>query len=241
FFFFQAEDGIRDFHVTGVQTCALPISPATNALFFESCQSRRRDSRASCSALDSPQGCQFIATGGLLNVSGRMLCAPYKSSQYPMDKTRIQTLIVDRLQADLVIARDALKASHESATHAESKAENKYDTRGLEAAYLADGQRRRVHEIETALVAYRNLPVHTQEGEPIRVGALVSLDQEGVARLIFLGPDAAGLRITDEGHEVLVITPRSPLGQALLGRREGDEVEVLVDGRRQRCEVVTVW
>src|SRR5690606_40622459 len=25
--FFQAEDGIRDFHVTGVQTCALPISP----------------------------------------------------------------------------------------------------------------------------------------------------------------------------------------------------------------------
>src|SRR5215475_14081676 len=29
FFFFQAEDGIRDFHVTGVQTCALPISRAT--------------------------------------------------------------------------------------------------------------------------------------------------------------------------------------------------------------------
>src|SRR5690606_34923409 len=28
-FFFQAEDGIRDFHVTGVQTCALPISPVT--------------------------------------------------------------------------------------------------------------------------------------------------------------------------------------------------------------------
>src|SRR5690606_40292888 len=26
-FFFQAEDGIRDFHVTGVQTCALPILP----------------------------------------------------------------------------------------------------------------------------------------------------------------------------------------------------------------------
>src|SRR5690606_29033294 len=32
FFFFQAEDGIRDFHVTGVQTCALPISK-NNALY----------------------------------------------------------------------------------------------------------------------------------------------------------------------------------------------------------------
>ena len=30
FFFFQAEDGIRDYKVTGVQTCALPIS----SLFF---------------------------------------------------------------------------------------------------------------------------------------------------------------------------------------------------------------
>src|SRR5215475_4009026 len=33
FFFFQAEDGIRDFHVTGVQTCALPISSLGTAGF----------------------------------------------------------------------------------------------------------------------------------------------------------------------------------------------------------------
>src|SRR5690625_2988220 len=32
FFFFQAEDGIRDGHVTGVQTCALPISHADTVL-----------------------------------------------------------------------------------------------------------------------------------------------------------------------------------------------------------------
>src|SRR5690606_40890225 len=30
-FFFQAEDGIRDFHVTGVQTCALPILASASA------------------------------------------------------------------------------------------------------------------------------------------------------------------------------------------------------------------
>src|SRR5690606_41131631 len=31
-FFFQADDGIRDFHVTGVQTCALPICPMLTPL-----------------------------------------------------------------------------------------------------------------------------------------------------------------------------------------------------------------
>src|SRR5690606_39952806 len=33
-FFFQAEDGIRDFHVTGVQTCALPICMAVQSRVF---------------------------------------------------------------------------------------------------------------------------------------------------------------------------------------------------------------
>src|SRR5690606_40904185 len=33
-FFFQAEDGIRDFHVTGVQTCALPIYSASQASYL---------------------------------------------------------------------------------------------------------------------------------------------------------------------------------------------------------------
>src|SRR5690606_40471972 len=37
-FFFQAEDGIRDFHVTGVQTCALPIS--ANSSVFEGYKTR---------------------------------------------------------------------------------------------------------------------------------------------------------------------------------------------------------
>src|SRR5256885_8941981 len=35
FFFFQAEDGIRDYKVTGVQTCALPICSHQRRLAFE--------------------------------------------------------------------------------------------------------------------------------------------------------------------------------------------------------------
>src|SRR2546430_8259643 len=41
FFFFQAEDGIRDLTVTGVQTCALPISPPRK-IFFDAVGDRNR-------------------------------------------------------------------------------------------------------------------------------------------------------------------------------------------------------
>lgn len=157
-----------------------------------------------------------------------------------MNKAQVQTLIVEKLQADLLIARDALQASHEAATHTESKAENKYDTRGLEAAYLADGQRRRMHEIETALSTFRNFPFKNHLDEAISLGALIKLDGDDGCRWVFLGPDAAGLQIVVDDAVVVLISPRSPLGRALLGLFEGENVELTVASRRQRFTIVAV-
>src|SRR3712207_8208976 len=47
FFFFQAEDGIRDIGVTGVQTCALPILPAERTELFTAGPARWRQELAS--------------------------------------------------------------------------------------------------------------------------------------------------------------------------------------------------
>src|SRR3989454_7121289 len=46
FFFFQAEDGIRDYKVTGVQTCALPISFGVDRAFFSEAPGARARGRA---------------------------------------------------------------------------------------------------------------------------------------------------------------------------------------------------
>src|SRR5690606_40379544 len=45
-FFFQAEDGIRDFHVTGVQTCALPIYAGQRRGTRRACPFRTRLDRS---------------------------------------------------------------------------------------------------------------------------------------------------------------------------------------------------
>ena len=157
-----------------------------------------------------------------------------------MNKSQLHALIIEKLQADLVIAKSVLQASHEAATHSESKAENKYDTRGLEAAYLADGQRRRVHEIEAAISGFRNLPVRTHLNEAISLGALIELDGDEGRRWVFLGPDAAGLQILIDDALVVLISTRSPLGHALLGLFEGDELKITVASRLQRFSISSV-
>jgi len=59
-----------------------------------------------------------------------------------MNKSDLLTQIIASLQESLEALQNTARASHAEATHESSKPENKYDTRGLEAAYLAGGQAR---------------------------------------------------------------------------------------------------
>src|SRR5580692_249651 len=97
-----------------------------------------------------------------------------------MDKTGLIKSIIGSLTENLEMLHNAARASHAEATHESSRAENKYDTRGLEAAYLAGGQARQAREILEAITLYEKLtPKDFAPGEPIDLTALVELDTDG--------------------------------------------------------------
>lgn len=152
-----------------------------------------------------------------------------------MTKAELLERIISTLAADLEVLTRGAKAAHAAATHAECIADNKYDTTALEASYVAQGQANRAQQIREALASYQALPLREFDDEtPIRLTALVILEaDDGGEKRVFLGPDAGGLKIETPDGECLVITPDSPLGQALLGSRCGDEVET--GGANDNC------
>ncbi|MFI7858100.1 GreA/GreB family elongation factor [Pseudomonas promysalinigenes] len=145
-----------------------------------------------------------------------------------MNKATLLTCIVQTLENDMQVLRRAAQAAYEAATAEENIAENKYDTLGLEASYLATGQARRTAEIRQALLTYQQLLLRDyDDSRGVQVSNLVTLeDEQGEQRLLFLGPEAAGLKIGEGDEQVTVITPRSPLGQQLLGKKVEDEVNL---------------
>ncbi|NIL14995.1 GreA/GreB family elongation factor [Pseudomonas sp. AN3A02] len=159
-----------------------------------------------------------------------------------MNKHAVHQLVLDKLAVDLDIAQRAAQTAYETATHEENIAENKYDTLGLEASYLAAGQARRVEEIKQALTLCQNMQLRAYDDQRgIEVGALLGLvDENDRQQWLFLAPDGAGLKVDVVGQPVTVITPRSPLGKSLLGKFEGDAVEILVGGARQQFAVTEV-
>src|SRR3954464_3117818 len=114
-----------------------------------------------------------------------------------MDKFSLQQQVLNRLAEDLLQAEQAVRAAHETATHEENIAENKYDTLGLEAAYLATGQARRAEAIRAAIVNWRQFqPRPYDPNKGIQLGALVCLADSGDRQQnIFLGPDGGSMTL----------------------------------------------
>src|SRR4051812_7086708 len=146
-------------------------------------------------------------------------------------KTQLLKLIVASLAENLSHLEKAARASHAEATHESSKAESKYDTRGLEAAYLAGGQTRQAKEILDSIKLYEAMTGKAfAPDEPVDLTALVELDTDGARATYFIGPKSGGLEIQHQRKEIMLITPQSPLGQNLMGKKMGQRWTAKIGG-----------
>ena len=160
-----------------------------------------------------------------------------------MNKSLIIEQILSVLRCDLAALQAAVKTAHESATHGESIAENKYDTRGLEAAYLAHGQAKRAEEIEIALRVYESISLQAlaHQFHEVGISTLVQLiDQNELTRWLWLGEDAGGLKFSFDNRDITIVTPNSPLGAALMGRKQGGVFELRVADNLVEYEIISL-
>jgi transcription elongation GreA/GreB family factor len=167
-----------------------------------------------------------------------MLCR----RSYPrVNKRELINQIVQQLTAEVEVLFKAARASHAEATHEESKAEDKYDTRGLEASYLARGQSRQAAEIGQAIAEFQKLALRDfGPADPIDVGAFVELSGKREKSYYFIGPRAGGTEVNYGGKDMLVITPQSPLGQQLVGKKQGDRIRLEIAGNHDELRVARV-
>lgn len=177
------------------------------------------------------------------------VAAPTTDDLVRARKVGLRTALVNALQSAVDTARAAYLAAVEGATHAEAKAENSKDTRGLEQSYVARGQAQRVAELETGLTAVSTMTIEPQALDsngapsPVRIGSIVVVRDQADDRCAtyWIAPAGGGTVLVaplqtsngDTAAPVTVVTPSSPLGRALLTRLLDDEI-VVGEGAKQR-------
>ena len=99
----------------------------------------------------------------------------------------------------------------------------------------------RVNEIQQQLTQYRFLPTREfSNDDVICAGCLVELELQGRKAFYYLVPSGGGLVLSFDGNPVQIITPQSPLGEALLGKRLGDEVKVALRNQIREYKVTAL-
>jgi transcription elongation GreA/GreB family factor len=155
-------------------------------------------------------------------------------------KKKLIAQILSELERERSTLTQAALIAREAATHEESIAEDKYDTRGLEASYLAGAQAKRAMELERMIFEVGHLPL-SENTESITAGSLVKiLINEEKENRVFVVPFAAGLQLKEGRESIQVVTPNSPLGKELIGRSQGEDFDLLLGKQKQSVEILEV-
>lgn len=139
-------------------------------------------------------------------------------------KTKLIKQVIGHLQNELSVLIKAANNARLAAVDEQSIAETQYDTLAIEAGYLAEGQTQRVIALQQAISLFQQLVIKPHYTK-ISLGALVQLagDQDS-DRWYFIGPAAAGFQSKMANKNITLVTPGSPLGRALCGNQQYDQI-----------------
>jgi hypothetical protein len=158
-----------------------------------------------------------------------------------VNKKKLVEKILDKLADEMELYYKAAKASHEEATHEQNKAENKYDTRGLEAAYLAGGQAKQAAETELTIKEFRKLVLKPFGAkDPIDLSAVVELQSPAETNFYFIASRGGGIEVQVGKKQIFVITPKSPLGQQLMGKTAGEKLSIKLGPATEKYLIAAV-
>lgn len=143
-----------------------------------------------------------------------------------LKKQLIVDYLINHLKSELIEIEKAARSSKELATAPDLKSEGKYDTRAIEASYLAGAQSKRVEEIKLDIGMLEDLDISENKTNKIQLGSLVNLHWNNQDRLYFISSTSGGAMVKLEENTVLIISVFSPIGDAALGLSVGDSFEV---------------
>jgi hypothetical protein len=133
-------------------------------------------------------------------------------------KKIICNCIIEKLELDLQGMMHAQQAAAEQAKSEDFKAESKWDTRAIEAGYLAGAQKKRVKELEIELINLNNLKKSIRVFSDVAIGALVYANES----FYFLTAQSGGFKVKVDGKLYSVISINSPIAKKLLE----EEIEI---------------
>lgn len=158
-----------------------------------------------------------------------------------MNKARIVSKVIELLIQDEKNASKSSQVAREASIDAPGAMQSQHDTTKTEQDWLSRSLASMSEKIKREIRQLKN--VNLSASSKIQAGSLVTLmdiDNE-VSRIYLILPGGSGkiveLRENQTLKKIIIATPQSPIGKAMIGREEGDTVEINTPGGTRRVTV----
>ncbi len=148
------------------------------------------------------------------------------------DKQEVIDYITEVVETTLKQTKAAFERSRQDSIEAESRMQSRYDTQGIEAAYLADAFAMKIPNLKKQLYVISTLKIPNNNGT-IGLCSIVGIKEmeSNKASNYIIMPAGGGEEIKYKGICFTVLTPHAPRGFAMIGKQEGDTFKLEIDNK----------
>jgi len=142
-------------------------------------------------------------------------------------KLNLLNSLIQKLEEELNIHISQYEKAKFNSIDAPTRMESRYDSSGIEAAWLADGLSNKIEEKRTEILRLSNITLNTTPNK-VTTGCIVEISKPGIDKneYIFILPVAGGYLVKDNNYEVNTIKFNSPLGKCLINKTKGEIVSL---------------
>ena len=144
-----------------------------------------------------------------------------------IDKKELLSCLILLIKDDIEKQRRSYESARNASIDAPGRMQSRYDTIGVESAWVADGLAKALNEKEMFINRLANFRLD-EVGDKVSLGSIIGISTEGTSLLeyYFMLPVAGGYKLQVGDKTIITLTPITPLGKTLIGKQVGDEIDI---------------
>ena len=143
------------------------------------------------------------------------------------DKNKIIERLIAKIKADIEKQKKSYKAAKHASIDSPGRMQSRYDTMGVESAWVADGLAKALDEKKSYVARLETFPFN-ESSDRICLGSIVGIssNESPALEYFFILPVASGYELQENDLKITTLTPETPLGKILIGKEVGEEIEI---------------
>lgn len=143
------------------------------------------------------------------------------------DKKNLLTQLISLIQDDIEKQRKSFEFARNTSIDAPGRMQSRYDTMGVESAWVADGLAKALNEKEMYIARLQTFQFNELSNN-ICLGSIIVISDGESSSLeyYFILPVASGYKLKERDITLTTITPLTPIGKVLIGKQVGEEIKI---------------